>query len=85
MALNPPIDLYRCAALIALPRNRIYNQYFTSLIVREAQRRQQFFPDLPPLRFPRRMSIRLFDDLYTAPRGGFADALDYYRRARRSR
>ena len=80
-ALNPPIDLYRCAGLIALPRNRIYNQYFTSLVVREAQRRQRSFSDLPPLHFPRRMTIRLFDDLYTAPRGGFADALDYYRRA----
>ena len=27
------------------------------------------------------MTIRLFDDLYTAPRRGFADATDYYRRA----
>ncbi|HVS33940.1 MAG TPA: alpha/beta fold hydrolase [Gemmataceae bacterium] len=80
-ALNPPIDLIRCAALIAMPRNRIYNQYFTGLVVREAQQRQRLFPDLPPLRFPRRMTFRLFDDLYTAPRGGFADALDYYRRA----
>ena len=25
--------------------------------------------------------MRLFDDLYTAPRSGFADAMDYYRRA----
>ncbi len=27
------------------------------------------------------MTMRLFDDLYTAPRCGFADALDYYHRA----
>jgi len=27
------------------------------------------------------MTMRLFDDLYTAPRGGYADASDYYRRA----
>ena len=80
-AMNPPIDLGRCAALMALPRNRIYNQYFMGLLVQEARQRQRYFPDLPPLRFPRRMTIRLFDDLYTAPRSGFADALDYYRRA----
>ena len=80
-AMNPPIDLTRCAALMALPRNRIYNQYFTGLVVSEAKQRQRLFPEMPPLRFPRRMTIRLFDDLYTAPRGGFADALDYYRRA----
>ena len=66
---------------MALPRNRIYDQYFVRTGREEAQQRQRLFPDLPPLRFPRRMTIRLFDDLYTAPRGGFADALDYYRRA----
>ena len=27
------------------------------------------------------MTLRLFDELYTAPRNGFADALDYYRRS----
>ncbi len=42
--------------------------------------RQKHFPDLPPLDFPKRMTMRLFDDLYTAPRCGFNDALDYYRR-----
>ena len=29
----------------------------------------------------RRLTLRIFDDLYTAPQGGFADALDYYRRS----
>src|SRR5205823_14079777 len=38
------------------------------------------FRSLPEVRFPRRASVRQFDDLYTAPHGGFADALDYYRR-----
>lgn len=80
-AMNPPIDVGRCAELIAQPRNRVYNRYFTNLLVQEARQRQLHFPDLPPLRFPRRMTIRLYDDLYTAPRSGFADALDYYRRA----
>ena len=64
----------------ALPRNRIYDQYFTQQLVDMARQRQRYFPDLPPLRFPRRMTTRLFDDLYTAPRGGFDDAVDYYRR-----
>jgi predicted alpha/beta-fold hydrolase len=80
-ALAPPIDLERCANLMAQPRNRLYDSYFVRELIRKAQQRQRFFPDMPPLRFPRRMTIRLFDDLYTAPRWGFADALDYYRRA----
>jgi predicted alpha/beta-fold hydrolase len=80
-ALGPPIDLERCAALLARPRNRMYELFFLRDLITEARLRQRCFPDLPPLCFPRRMTIRLFDDLYTAPRSGFADALDYYRRA----
>ena len=79
--MNPPIDVGRCAAMMGLPRNRVYDQYFVRLLVKDAWERQRYFPDLPPLRFPRRMTIRLFDDLYTATRNGFVDALDYYRRA----
>jgi predicted alpha/beta-fold hydrolase len=78
--MNPPIDVGRCAALLGQPRNRMYDQYFVKLLVRDARLRQRYFPDLPPLRLPRRMTTRLFDDLYTAPRSGFVDALDYYRR-----
>ena len=80
-AMNPPIDVHRCAALMAHPRNRVYDRYFVNLLVKDAWQRQRYFPDLPPLGFPRRMTTRLFDDLYTAPRNGFADALDYYRRS----
>jgi predicted alpha/beta-fold hydrolase len=81
-AISPPIDLPRCCALLSLPRNRFYEDTFLRDLMFEARQRQRFFPDLPPLSLPRRrLTMRLFDDLYTAPRCGFADALDYYRRA----
>jgi predicted alpha/beta-fold hydrolase len=80
-SLAPPIDFVRCAVLIAQARNRIYNTYFTRDLVRAARLRRRFFPDLPPLRFPPRLTIRQFDELYTAPRWGFADAMAYYRQA----
>jgi predicted alpha/beta-fold hydrolase len=75
---SPPIDLPRCSALLSLPKNRFYQDNFLRDLLLEARLRQRFFPDLPPLRFPRRLTIQLFDDLYTAPRSGFADAMDYY-------
>jgi predicted alpha/beta-fold hydrolase len=81
VALGPPIDLERCAWMLGRPSNRLYENTFIRLLVAEARQRQRLFPDLPPLRLPRRLTIRLFDDLYTAPRCGFADALDYYHRA----
>jgi predicted alpha/beta-fold hydrolase len=81
IALAPPIDLERCAALLAQPRNRLYEYYFLRDLILQVRQRQDCFPDLPSLCFPRRMTMRRFDDMYTAPRCGFADALDYYRRA----
>jgi predicted alpha/beta-fold hydrolase len=82
VAVSPPIDLPLCSALLSLPQNRIYEDNFLRGLLVEARQRQRCFPDLPPLCLPRgRLTMRLFDDLYTAPRSGFADALDYYRKA----
>jgi uncharacterized protein len=81
LAISPPIDLIRCAEMLtSRPSNRFYEQYFLRELTREARIRQYYFPELPPLMLPRNLTQRLFDDVYTAPRCGFADALDYYRR-----
>jgi predicted alpha/beta-fold hydrolase len=80
-AIGPPIDVGRSADLLSLPRNRLYEAAFIRGLAAAARLRQHYFPDLPPLRLPSRLSLRLFDELYTAPRCGFAGAADYYRRA----
>lgn len=80
IAVSAPIDLDACATLIGQPRNRMYDSYFVRRLVADANERQRFFPDLPPLGFPQRLTVRIFDDLYTAPRSGFRDANDYYAR-----
>jgi predicted alpha/beta-fold hydrolase len=80
-ALSPPIDLERCAELIGLPRNRLYERYFLKGLMAAVRRRQQLFPEEKVIRFPRRLTMKIFDDLYTAPRVGFRDSTDYYRRA----
>ncbi len=78
-AVGPPVDVARCVALLAEPRNRVYEQFYVRSLVRHFERHRRLFPDLPPVR-PRPTTMRLFDDLFTAPRCGFADAPDYYRR-----
>jgi predicted alpha/beta-fold hydrolase len=80
-ALNPPIDLEACSRLLERPGNRIYEKRFVRGLAEDAVRRRRYFPDLPEVRLPRRMTLRQFDDLYTAPRSGFAGVADYYRRA----
>jgi predicted alpha/beta-fold hydrolase len=81
VAVAPPIDLEGCAAKLARPRNRLYDRYFVRGLTAQVRHQQYFFPEFRRIRFPRKLSLRIFDELYTAPRGGYADALDYYRKA----
>jgi uncharacterized protein len=81
VTIGPPIDLLRCSMLLSMPRNRPYEKHFVNNLLAEVRLRHRVFPDLPEPRFPRRVTVRIFDDLYTAPTCGFADALDYYQRA----
>ncbi len=81
VAVAPPMDLEGCAAKLAQRRNRMYDRYFVRGLIGQVRRQRHFFPELRRIRFPRRMTLRVFDELYTAPCGGFADALDYYRKS----
>jgi predicted alpha/beta-fold hydrolase len=81
VAMSPPIHFARCAALLARPRNRFYERYYLRHLLAQVRQRQRLVPNGQPVRFPRRMTMRLFDELFTAPTWGFDDALDYYRRA----
>src|SRR5262249_47580085 len=73
VAVAPPIDLVRCSALLSAPRNRLYELHFVRSMIRQVRCHQRHFPDLPVVRIPYRATLRQFDDLYTAPRGGFAN------------
>ena len=78
-AVAPPIDLIRCSELMA--KYPYYDAFFVHNLTTQVREHQRYFPDLPRIVFPRRATLRQFDDLYTAPRWGYADALDYYRQA----
>ncbi len=80
VALSPPIDLVRCAARLAQPRNRFYERYYLRHLVRQVRQRQRLTRPANFVHFPRRLTMRLFDELFTAPTWGFESALDYYRR-----
>jgi predicted alpha/beta-fold hydrolase len=79
-AVAPPVDLAECTSLMGQPQNRLYERYFVRELYRRVRARRRIFPDLPPLEMPYLPSARLWDELYTAPRNGFANAFDYYER-----
>jgi len=78
VAVSAPIDLAACAARLERPENRFFDRYFVGLLVRAVARLERHFPDLPRAEFPAGLTLRGFDDVYTAPRSGFRDAADYY-------
>jgi predicted alpha/beta-fold hydrolase len=75
-AVAPPLDLVRSANLLAgFP---FYDALFVRDVTGQVRRQQRLLPDLPRVRLPRRLTLRRFDDLFTAPRLGLADAHEYY-------
>ena len=79
VAVCPPADILSCALNLHRGLRRLYDRYFAGYLVRHVAHARTLRPDVPPLPAgarPRR--IIDFDDCYTAPVSGFADARDYY-------
>lgn len=82
MAVSPPIDLIECSRNIQRSANSMYDRMFVRSLLRHIQRRKVAVPGAlaRPLDPPPRRLIE-FDNRFTAPLAGFADAEDYYTRA----
>jgi predicted alpha/beta-fold hydrolase len=82
MAVAPPIDLIECSRNMQRPVNRIYDRTFLKSLLRHIERRKAAVPGAlaRPLNPPPRRLVE-FDNRFTAPLSGFADADDYYTRA----
>ncbi len=85
LAANPPIDLAACCRQIQEPSNRIYDRNFVKQLRKDVARIHRAFPDSAPPNLPKSLTLWDFDDLYTAPRHGFAGADDYYTRSSSAR
>jgi len=77
-----PIELHRCVRHLQRGIGRIYDQYFARLLREHVRLWQQANPEAPTITFQRPpRSIEEFDDVFTAPLGGFASAVDYYQKS----
>ena len=78
-AACPPLELQRCVRSLQRGLHRLYDQYFARLLREHVVRWQAANPQAPRVTFRRPpRSIEEFDDVFTAPLGGFASAADYY-------
>jgi len=83
LAVNPPMDLSSCAKLLAHPRNRLIDRYFTATLLRAARRRAAWLKrdgiaEHTAVDFHRINSLRTFDTYFTAPLAGYGSCEEYY-------
>jgi predicted alpha/beta-fold hydrolase len=81
-AVSPTMDLAACVRALERRANYPYQWNFVRNLKGRMRRKAALFPQdfsLEPL--GRIWTVRQFDEAYTAPYYGFADATDYYHRA----
>lgn len=82
VAVSPPLDLAACVNRLESPVNRPYQAYFMRNLRNAYRYRQSLRPDLyeagSELR-PR--TLREWDQMITAPHGGYATGEEYYERS----
>jgi uncharacterized protein len=80
-AINPPIDLPACARSIERPRNFVYHAHYVRKL-REQLKRVAAIRAVPGIeRLGQARTIRRFDELFTAPDGGYSSSARYYEEA----
>ena len=82
VAISVPFNLGKASRHIGKGFARIYQRHFLRSLRRKASRKLDRFPDLVSREMLRRAATLYdFDDVFTAPVHGFADAADYYQRS----
>lgn len=82
VAVCPNIQPAACVRALQRPSNWIYHRYFLKSLKAKLRKKSQLYPgkwDVSRLSSIRTM--REFDDVYTAPDGGYRDASDYYQKS----
>jgi len=82
VAVSPPLDLAACVHALERPQNHFYQAYFLKNLRLSYRYRQRLCPEMYELgREEKPRSIREWDELITAPYGGYASAEEYYARS----
>jgi uncharacterized protein len=81
-AVSPSVDLTASAELILKRSNWIYQQDFVRRLKQRIRTKHKLFPELYDISGLEQVrTVRQFDERFTAPAHGFADAQDYYYRS----
>lgn len=80
-AISPIIEIGECTRALERPQNFIYEWNFVRELKARMRRKETHWPGLFDLsKLDAIRTVREFDNVFTAPHFGFADAEDYYYR-----
>ncbi|MFT5485792.1 MAG: putative alpha/beta-fold hydrolase [Paracoccaceae bacterium] len=80
IAVSAPIDLAAASRRMMAPRNRLYHRWLLKRMSEEAAGGSAVLSDAERATINGVRSVYAFDDRFVAPRNGFADADEYYRK-----
>lgn len=81
-AVSPSIDLETAVTALSRGFNRFYEFNFLVSLKNKISQKQKLFPERFDLsKLAKIRSLRQFDEVYTAPDGGYKNAEHYYRQA----
>ena len=79
VAVSVPCDLKDACHQLLQPKNVLYAQRFKRHLLEKLKEKQKRFPDrIGTKQIEAVVTLKDFDDTYTAPAHGFKDAMDYY-------
>jgi len=81
-AVSPTMDLARCVHALERPSNYFYQWNFVRNLKGRMRRKARLFPDRFDITALNRVhTVRMFDDVFTAPAFGYGTAQRYYEQA----
>jgi predicted alpha/beta-fold hydrolase len=78
VAVSPPVDLEAAGLRMAQPENRLFEKAFVQEMIADTKLMLKMFPDMEPIEFPKKPSLRAFEELFATHRAGFKDTKEYY-------
>ncbi len=79
IAVSPPSDLFASVQKFNQKENAFYEKIFSKELCAHLLALHTEFETGPPTSLAKNLTVMEFDHLFTAPRCGFKDALDYYK------
>lgn len=81
IAVSPPIDLAAASQRLSQKDNRIFEKTFLSYLLHDVKLMQELYPEIGTIEFPKDLTIRKFDEIYSAPAAGFSNVERFYKKS----